>query len=82
MIQQDQGTQDRFRPETSRGHNLLEVFGILCFMLLLLSIAVEVYQGMVNFGDLCLAAYLTTSSKSGRTWKPHRPSSDGRRGGA
>jgi hypothetical protein len=33
MTQQDQATQDRFRPETSRGHYLLEVFGILAAFL-------------------------------------------------
>jgi hypothetical protein len=71
MTQQDQATQDRFRPETSRGHYLLEVLGILCFVLLLLLIGVDVYQGMVDFGDLWLApilavlAYLAADFLSG-----------------
>ena len=69
MNQQEQITQDR--PETSRGHYLLEVFGILCFLLLLSLIAVDVYQGMINFGDLWLApilvvlAYLAADFLSG-----------------
>src|SRR5215210_8154126 len=45
MTRQDQATQDRFHPETSRGHYLLEVLGILSFVLLLLLIGVDFYQG-------------------------------------
>ena len=59
MTQQEQVTQDQVRPEISRGHYLLEVLGILCFMLLLLLIGVDVYQGMLEFGDLWLAPILT-----------------------
>ena len=44
MTQQDQATQERFRPETTRGYYLLEVLGILCFTLLLLWIGVDVYH--------------------------------------
>jgi plasmanylethanolamine desaturase len=58
MSRQDQATQDRFRPETNRGHYLLEVLGILCFVLLLLLIGVDVYQGMIDFGGLWLAPIL------------------------
>jgi plasmanylethanolamine desaturase len=71
MIQEDQATQERVRPETSRGHYLLEVLGILCFALLIVLIAVEVYGGMVDFGDLWLApilavlAYLAADFLSG-----------------
>src|SRR5215204_611640 len=45
MTRQDQATQDRSHPETSRGHYLLEVLGILSFVLLLLLIGVDFYQG-------------------------------------
>ena len=41
MIDEDQITYERTRPETSRGHYLLEVLGILCFVVLALLIAVE-----------------------------------------
>jgi hypothetical protein len=58
MTQQDQATQTRFRPSTSRGHYLLEALGILCFMLLALLIGVDVYHGAVEFGDLWLAPIL------------------------
>ncbi len=57
-------------PETSRGHYLLEVFGILSFVLLILLIGVEIY-GMINFGDLWLVpvlavlAYLAADFLSG-----------------
>ena len=71
MTQQDHATQDQIRPETSTGHYLLEVLGILCFVLLLLLIGVNVYQGMIDFGDLWLApilavlAYLAADFLSG-----------------
>jgi cell shape-determining protein MreD len=63
--------QDQVSPETSRGHYLMEVLGILCFVLLLLLIGVDIYQGMVNFGDLWIApilavlAYLAADFLSG-----------------
>ncbi len=71
MIQEDQVTEERARPETSRGHYLLEVFGILSFVLLILLIGVEIYGGMINFGDLWLVpilavlAYLAADFLSG-----------------
>ena len=71
MIQEDLVTEERARPETSRGHYLLEVFGILGFVLLILLIGVEVYGGMINFGDLWLVpalavlAYLAADFVSG-----------------
>jgi hypothetical protein len=45
MIDEDQVTYERVRPETSRGHYLLEIIGILCFALLALLITVELYGG-------------------------------------
>jgi hypothetical protein len=71
MIQEDQVTEERDRPETSRGHYLLEVFGILSFVLLIVLIGAEVYRGMINFGDLWLVpilavlAYLVADFLSG-----------------
>ena len=71
MIDEDQVTYERVRPETSRGHYLLEVFGILCFALLSLLIAVEIYGGVLRFGDLWLLpillvlAYLAADFLSG-----------------
>ena len=71
MIDEDQVTYERVRPETSRGHYLLEIFGILCFALLALLIAVELYGGVLRFGDLWLLpillvlAYLAADFLSG-----------------
>jgi plasmanylethanolamine desaturase len=71
MIDEDQVTYEQVRPETSRGHYLLEIFGILCFALLALLIAVELYGGVLRFGDLWLApillvlAYLAADFLSG-----------------
>ena len=71
MIDEDQVTYERVCPETSRGHYLLEIFGILCFALLALLIAVELYGGVLRFGDLWLApillvlAYLAADFLSG-----------------
>jgi hypothetical protein len=71
MIDEDQVAYERVRPETSRGHYLLEIFGILCFALLALLIAVELYEGVLRFGDLWLAplllilAYLAADFLSG-----------------
>jgi plasmanylethanolamine desaturase len=58
MMEQEQVTQDRVRPETSTGHYLLEIFGILCFALLIGLIAIDLYQGMIGFGDLWLVPIL------------------------
>ena len=71
MTEQEQATQDRVRPETSWSHYLLEVFGVLCFMLLVGLIAVDLYGGMSAFGDLWLVpilavlAYLAADFVSG-----------------
>jgi plasmanylethanolamine desaturase len=71
MIDEDQVTYEQVRPETSRGHYLLEIFGILCFASLALLIAVELYGGVLHFGDLWLApillvlAYLAADFLSG-----------------
>ena len=71
MIDEDQVTYERVRPETSRVHYLLEIFGILCFALLALLIAVDLYGGVLRFGDLWLApillvlAYLAADFLSG-----------------
>jgi len=71
MIEQEQTTQDRVRPETSRGHYLLEVFGILCFALLVGLIVMDLYKGMTYFGDiwlipiLAVLAYLAADFLSG-----------------
>ncbi len=71
MIEEDQDTRERVSPETSRGHYLLEMFGIFCFAALSLLIAVELYGGVLRFGDLWLApillvvAYLAADFLSG-----------------
>jgi Lipid desaturase domain len=71
MIQEDRVGVERDRPEMSRGHYLLRVFGILSFVLLIVLIGVEVYREMLNFGDLCLVpvlavlAYLAADFLSG-----------------
>jgi Lipid desaturase domain len=71
MIEEDQVTYERVHPVTSKGHYLLEICGILCFALLALLIAVELYGGVLRFGDMWLApillvlAYLTADFLSG-----------------
>lgn len=71
MTHQNRATQGQAGTETSRGHYLLEVLGILCFVLLMLLIGLDVYQGVLNFGDLWLAlilavmAYLAADFLSG-----------------
>jgi hypothetical protein len=71
MIDEDQVTHERVRPETSWGHYLLEIFGVLSFALLTFLIAAELYGGVIRFGDLWLApillvlAYLTADFLSG-----------------
>jgi len=71
MIDENQVTSERVRPETSRGHYMLEVFGILCFAALAVLIFVELYGGAIRFGDLWLApiliilAYLAADFLSG-----------------
>ena len=71
MIDEDQATYEQVRPETSWAHYLLEIFGILCFALLAFLIAVELYGGVLRFGDLWLApillvlAYLAADFLSG-----------------
>jgi Lipid desaturase domain len=71
MIDEDQVTHERVRPETSWVHYLLEIFGILCFAFLAFLIAVDLYGGVLRFGDLWLApillvlAYLAADFLSG-----------------
>src|SRR5918998_3844074 len=71
MIRQDQDARERGGTETSRGHYILEMLGILCFVLLVLLIGVDLYQGAIEFGDLWLApilailAYLAADFLSG-----------------
>jgi len=71
MVDEDQVTYERVSHETSRGHYLLEIFGILCFASLALLIAVDLYGGVLRFGDLWLApillvlAYLAADFLSG-----------------
>jgi hypothetical protein len=71
LIDEDQVTSERARPETSRAHYLLEVIGILCFAALAVLILVELYGGAIRFGDLWLApilvilAYLAADFLSG-----------------
>ena len=72
MIDDDQvGTPERARNETGWGHYLLEIFGIVCFVLLALLIAVELYGGLLRHGDpwlvpiLLVLAYLAADFLSG-----------------
>ena len=71
MTQQPIATQDRQRPETGRGHYILELCGIVSFFAVALILAAEIYQGMANFGYLWLLpgvailAYLTADLLSG-----------------
>ncbi len=71
MSQQQQMMEGRSRPETSRGHYILEVLGIAAFFVLALFIGVDIYRGMANFGYLWLLpllvvlAYLAADLLSG-----------------
>ena len=71
MSQQQQIMEGRSRPETSRGHYILEVLGIAAFFVLALFIGVDIYRGMANFGYLwllpllVLLAYLAADLLSG-----------------
>jgi ubiquitin-conjugating enzyme E2 variant len=71
MSQQQQMMEGRSRPETSRGHYILEVLGIAAFFVLALFIGVDIYRGRANFGYLWLLpllvvlAYLAADLLSG-----------------
>jgi sterol desaturase/sphingolipid hydroxylase (fatty acid hydroxylase superfamily) len=58
MTQQHQVAEERLRPETSRGHYMLELFGIVAFFVLALFMGADVYRGMENFGYLWLLPVL------------------------
>jgi hypothetical protein len=58
MTQQHQVAEERLRPETSRGHYMLELFGIVAFFVLALFMGADVYKGMENFGYLWLLPVL------------------------
>jgi hypothetical protein len=63
--------EDYVRPETSRGHYALEVFGVAAFFALSVLIGLEIYRGMMDFGYLwalpliAVLAYLTADFLSG-----------------
>lgn len=58
MSQQQQMMEGRIRPETSRGHYILELLGIAAFFVLALLIGVDIYRGMANFGYLWLLPFI------------------------
>src|SRR5918992_480856 len=58
MTQQHQVAEERLRSETSRGHYMLELFGIVAFFVLALLMGADVYRGMENFGYLWLLPVL------------------------
>ena len=58
MIEQHLVTEGRLRPGTSRGHYMLELFGIAAFFVLALFMGADVYRGMENFGYLWLLPVL------------------------
>ena len=71
MNQQHQVTESQLIADTSRGHYVLEILGIVSFFMLALLMGAEVYQGMVTFGYLWLLpvvavlAYLAADLISG-----------------
>lgn len=71
MSQQQQMMESRACPETSRGHYILELLGIVAFFVLALLIGVDIYSGMANFGYvwllslIVLLAYLAADFISG-----------------
>src|ERR687897_2485601 len=58
MTQQHQVAEERLRPETSRGHYMLEHFGIVTFFVFALFMGADVYRGMESFGYLWLLPVL------------------------
>ncbi len=71
MTEQIHTAEDRVRPETSRGHYILECFGIAAFFAVAALMAVDAYRGMASFGSpwllpvLAVAAYLGADLLSG-----------------
>ena len=71
MNQQHQVMERQPIAETSRGHYVLEILGIVSFFVLALLIGAEIYQGMTTFGYLWLLpviaviAYLAADFISG-----------------
>jgi TMEM189-like protein len=71
MNQQHYVTQSQPTAETSSGHYILEILGIVSFFMLALLMGADVYQGMVTFGYLWLLpiiavlAYLAADLISG-----------------
>jgi plasmanylethanolamine desaturase len=71
MNQQPQVTESQPIADTSRGHYILEILGIVSFFMLALLMGAEIYQGMTTFGYLWLLpviavlAYLAADLISG-----------------
>jgi hypothetical protein len=71
MNEQRRASQDRLRSETSPGHRMLELLGIVPFVVLAFLIAGDAYRGLANFGYLwllpilALLAYLAADLVSG-----------------
>src|SRR3712207_3768273 len=71
MDQQPQVTQRQPIAQTSTGHYILEILGIVSFFVLALLIGAEIYQGMTTFGYLwflpvlAVLAYLAADFISG-----------------
>lgn len=71
MNQQSQATESQPIVETSRGHYVIEILGIVAFFMLALLMGTEVYQGMATFGYLwflpvvAVLAYLAADFISG-----------------
>lgn len=58
MTKQRQIAEEQCRPETSRGHYMLELFGIGTFFVLALFMGADVYRGIESFGYLWLLPVL------------------------
>lgn len=71
MSQQHQFAENQPHTETSRGHYILEILGIVSFFVLALLMGVEIYQGMAAFGYvwlltvIAILAYLAADFISG-----------------
>src|SRR5215210_7068502 len=71
MIEQRRAAKNSLRPDTSLGHRLLELLGIVTFGVLAFLIGGDVYLGLANFGYswllpiLALLAYLVPDLVSG-----------------
>lgn len=65
QTRQDRTTEERVRPETSKGHYILEAAGISAFFAIALLVGMDIYNEMTNFGYLWLLPVLAIGAYLG-----------------